>query len=298
MPEKEKTKAPDKKIISNFSNKKWTLKSVLILLAIILFLKAAEFLYFSTDIGSKNLNDIAFFTEKLLNQTGFVLKDAQAKGNARTPHELILKTADFSQGMPIYKIDTDEVQRKLNDLPWVKDVEVYRILPNTIKIKIIEHKPIGVWIDKDKKLYPVSSEGILLSEKAKSPDLEHLPMVWGKKGYEKFPEILQIVNTEPELAERVKIFNLVGQRSWKLRFDNPNSGIWVYLPDDNPEQAWHRLKIYEKNHKILKRKLTLIDLRLPDKLIVRLENDKKSNVSDKKGNSKKKRRLKLKEQKA
>jgi len=302
MPKKEKTdnnslnNTPDKQ--NKGGSKTWTLKSVAVLLMIILVLKAAEFLYFSTDIGKKTLYGIADFTNGTFKNAGFTLKDAQAKGNARTPHEVILQTAGFYKDMPIYGIDTDNIREKLSNLPWVKDADVYRVLPDTIKIKITEHRPVGVWVSKNKKHYPVSSEGILLPENAKSADLEKLPVVWGEKAYEKFPEILKTVNSEPELAERIKIFNLVGERSWKLRFDNAKTGLWVYLPDDDVEQAWERLKNYEKNHKILKRKLTLIDLRLPDKLIVRIENDGKNDTTDKKENGKKKRRLKLKEQKA
>ncbi len=270
--------------------------AVLLTVAVVLYFGYfADFVSddFSTNFGKDIKNRIYFAVDEHLEHAGFVLKDADAKGYVRTSPDQILKTADIFIDEPIFDIDLKEIHKKLSMLPWVKEVYVYRSLPSTIKIDIVEHKPIAVWINENKK-YPVSSEGILLTEDAESDDLEKLPVVFGKNGYKKFPEILEIVNTEPELAERAKVFNYVGERSWKVRFDNPVNGIWVYLPDTDVKQAWHRMKIYEKNYQLLKRKLTIIDLRLPDKLVVRIENDRKNAVL----NGKKKSRLILKEQQA
>lgn len=267
------------------------------MLAILLTLKIAEVVYFYSDAGAESSNKIAAFTENLLNKAGFVLKDAQAKGNIRTSQQEVLQTADIVQGMPIYKIDIAEMRQKLNNLPWIKNVDVYRILPSSIKINIVEHKPAGVWINKGKRRV-ITDEGILLPATAISPDTKYLPLVFGKKGYSHLPEIMDIIKSEPELAERVKALTFVGQRRWNLHFDNAQNGTVVYLPDTNVMHAWKRLKNYEENHKILKRKLTLIDLRLPDKLVVRIENSTKNTVSKGTTNNKKKRRLKLKEQKA
>jgi cell division protein FtsQ len=72
--------------------------------------------------------------------------------------------------------------------------------------------------------------------------------------------------TQPELMVRVRAAVRVGGRRWNLRLDN---GIDVRLPEDDPEQAWARLAEYERRHRILARDVRVLDLRLPDRLIVR-----------------------------
>ena len=46
--------------------------------------------------------------------------------------------------------------------------------------------------------------------------------------------------------------------------------LTIYLPESDELGALHRLKKLQEKYAILKRKLTLIDLRLPKKLVVRL----------------------------
>ena len=59
----------------------------------------------------------------------------------------------------------------------------------------------------------------------------------------------------------------VGGRRWNLRL---HGGVEVRLPAGEEARAWHRLAALEREHAILGRDLVAIDLRLPDRLIVRM----------------------------
>lgn len=54
---------------------------------------------------------------------------------------------------------------------------------------------------------------------------------------------------------------------------NFENGIAVRLPEDDVPGAWTRLATLEHDYKILERDLEFIDLRLPDRLIVRVRKD-------------------------
>jgi cell division protein FtsQ len=58
----------------------------------------------------------------------------------------------------------------------------------------------------------------------------------------------------------------VGGRRWNLRLAG---GIDVQLPEQDPSSAWLRLAQYQRSHSVLSRDVTVVDLRLPDRLIVR-----------------------------
>ena len=63
--------------------------------------------------------------------------------------------------------------------------------------------------------------------------------------------------------------------------DDIREGITVKLPEENPEEAWKKLLKLDETKGILKRKLTIIDLRLKDKVMVKLRKSvKKMAVSE------------------
>jgi cell division protein FtsQ len=62
-----------------------------------------------------------------------------------------------------------------------------------------------------------------------------------------------------------------GGRRWNLRMDN---GIDVRLPEIDAFVAWGRLAKYEAQHKLLGRDIGSIDLRLPDRVVVKVRHEK------------------------
>ena len=58
----------------------------------------------------------------------------------------------------------------------------------------------------------------------------------------------------------------VGKRRWNLRFDN---GLDVKLPEEAPEQAWQRLAQLQRQYGVLDKDVSVIDLRLPDQIVLR-----------------------------
>ena len=63
---------------------------------------------------------------------------------------------------------------------------------------------------------------------------------------------------------------LVGERRWNLYLAG---GIDVRLPEDNVEAALADLTRLDRDEKLFSRDITAIDLRLPDRLTVRLSED-------------------------
>ena len=59
----------------------------------------------------------------------------------------------------------------------------------------------------------------------------------------------------------------VGGRRWNLRLEDQ---IDVRLPAQNPEHAWKKLVELDQEHALLDRDITTVDMRIPDRLIVRM----------------------------
>jgi cell division protein FtsQ len=94
-----------------------------------------------------------------------------------------------------------------------------------------------------------------------------LPMVVGEDAARHAAALLAILSSEPDLAARVTAAVDVGGRRWNLRIDN---SIDVLLPSDDPAAAWADLARLQRNDAILQRDVQAIDMRLPDRLVVRV----------------------------
>ena len=79
--------------------------------------------------------------------------------------------------------------------------------------------------------------------------------------------LLDLVAVEQQIATRLTAAVYVGERRWNIRIDDR---IDVRLPAVAPAEALTRLRELEKEHGLFQRDIVAIDLRLDDRLIVRL----------------------------
>jgi cell division protein FtsQ len=97
-----------------------------------------------------------------------------------------------------------------------------------------------------------------------------LPQVVGDGAPEATPDLLTLLTAEPALQSHVTAAVRVGGRRWNIEFDN---GIEVALPEDNTAAAWHRLAALDRSDHVLERNVQAIDLRLPDRMVLRVTPD-------------------------
>jgi cell division protein FtsQ len=94
-----------------------------------------------------------------------------------------------------------------------------------------------------------------------------LPLVVGKGAETQVGALLALIATQPNLKLRVKAAVRVGERRWNLRLDN---GVEVRLPEEGAEAALGELVRLDREQEILARDIKAIDLRFPDRFIVKL----------------------------
>ncbi len=78
--------------------------------------------------------------------------------------------------------------------------------------------------------------------------------------------LIAMIGSEPALMTQVKAATWVGGRRWNLHL---KGDIDVRLPEDDAQDAWVRLAAYHRNHRVLDKNVTVLDLRIPDRLIVK-----------------------------
>lgn len=218
----------------------------------------------------KNTNQELY---QMSGKTGFVLEEILIEGRKKTSASDLTKAINAKRGIPILLLDLDKIKENIEKLPWVAKVSVQRQLPNILYIKITEREPIAIW-QNNKKFYPIDKTGEIIQ--ADIDDLSHLPILVGKNAPKHTVNLFKALVTEKKLAKRVKAATLIADRRWDVILDNIDNGIEIKLPEENFDLAWKKLANADEKNGILKRKLTIIDLRLSDKVIIKLNEKNKS----------------------
>ena len=199
---------------------------------------------------------------------GLVVTDVKVEGRETTERETILAALAAGPGTPILAMSPRRAKEQLEALPWVRSAVVERRLPDTLYVRLVERRPLALWqhggkielIDREGSVIPVTR----LDRFAK------LPLVVGEGAAAQAAELLDMLATEPDLAARVSAAVRVGGRRWNLRVDN---AIDVLLPADAPAAAWAQLARLERSSAILKRDVQTVDVRIPDRLVLRVNPD-------------------------
>lgn len=87
----------------------------------------------------------------------FSIKDILVEGNQLIQKDKIVNSVPV--GGNIFLISNDEIKEKLlAEVPEIRDAQIYKGIPNAIKVVILEHNQSIIW-KSGEKFYLVSSEG-------------------------------------------------------------------------------------------------------------------------------------------
>jgi cell division protein FtsQ len=196
---------------------------------------------------------------------GFAVGDIEVEGRRTTHPSEILDALKARAGAPIFAVDLEQAKRRLEALPWVRSALIERRLPDTIYVRLAERQPLALWqhggkielIDRDANVIPV----------VRLDRFANLPMVVGEDAARHALALVGMLASEKALATRVSAAIWIGDRRWNLRIDNR---IDVLLPEKGAAAAWAELARLEEKDAILKRNVEAVDLRLPDRLVLRM----------------------------
>ena len=94
------------------------------------------------DYGLKKIIDKS---NALLVNFGFRLQNIYITGEKNLQKEVILNTVNNEEYKTIFDVNLTKIHNSLLLNDWIKTVQIERILPNSIKIQIIEKQPLAIW---------------------------------------------------------------------------------------------------------------------------------------------------------
>lgn len=140
----------------------------------------------------------------------FSVREIQVRGADKVSGNEIVTIAGLRQGMSIWKVELDHIEKKIAKHPWVRRVLVRREFPSRIIIDVGERTPKAIVAAR--KLYYVDSDGAVFKEVAPGEDVK-FPLLTGLRAED-------VMAADPAVRRRIRdamrLAELMAQRSHSL----------------------------------------------------------------------------------
>lgn len=247
----------------------WTVKLKIAMWILIL---SGGIYFFFTPCGKALVDGIQNAYQTITQKSHLILGQVTVEGHLRTPLAVINHKLNLSQGMSMFDINIEAKRKELMKLPWIKSVTIERHLPSTLYVRIVEREPIAVW-QNNQKYFPLDAEGNVIEDS--QTKLSNLILIVGEGAPSKLPTLIKALEEYPDIREKLRSAVWTGKRRWNLYLNDVEDGLEINLPETDLKLAFARLIAANNKEKILKKDLKVIDLRIPDRLIVQKRGKKK-----------------------
>ena len=245
----------NKKKINFITNQNF-LKYIFIAILLCLFL-----VYFYYELIKKNnfYNIIQNISEKY----NYQLKNVEINSLQRINKSEVNNIINQYYNQSIFLLPLERISKSINQLSWVKDVNLSTNFNNKLNVEIFEYEPIGL-LFYNNQLFYFSKNGKII-DKFREGINESLIIFYGNQSSMAAYKFLNIIN-RTEAVNLIKESYYINARRWDVRLHN---NILLNLSEINIEDSLKNyMKLIKKfnNSDIIK--IKSIDLRDSEKAII------------------------------
>ena len=195
---------------------------------------------------------------------GFNIVEVKVAGGSRLSNEEITSLLGIKASSAL-TFNVNAARARFLDVPWIKTASVRLTFPGTIEVNLVERAPYALW-QKDGVVTMIDRDGRKIGPYSDAR-FSALPLVVGNGADEQSGPLLEELSRYPALQSRTRAAIYVANRRWNLKLAD---GVDVKLPEQNFDAALATLAKLDSDSALLNRDITIVDLRLPDRVIVRL----------------------------
>ncbi|MFC0409200.1 cell division protein FtsQ/DivIB [Roseomonas elaeocarpi] len=213
-------------------------------------------------------------------EAGLRIRDIQIDGAENAPRAMIRQALGVKVGDPTLSFSPEEARERLQNLAWVESAEVERHLPGTVVVRVTERRPFAIWQNQG-RFSVVDREGRVVATD-RLDAFGPLPLIVGTGAEKSAAALYDLLKTAPDVLARTQALVRVGERRWNLHLHN---GADILLPEGEEKPAIQRLAELQQRNALLDRPLASVDMRLPDRLVVRQVNAPQAPADPKRGSA-------------
>ncbi|MBM3621740.1 MAG: FtsQ-type POTRA domain-containing protein [Alphaproteobacteria bacterium] len=201
----------------------------------------------------------------------FPLEDVTVEGRKHVTKDAVLKALNAARGDSLLTIDLHGARERLERIEWVEHAAVERRWPDTIHVALRERQAVALWQSKTAAA-GAAAEYILIDRtgrKVRTVDPAESSvrlLLAGEGAPEQVAGLFLLLQDVKPIADRLRSAVFVGQRRWNLILDG---GLQIRLPEEGAGEALKRVLELDRSDQLLSRDLSVIDLRLPDRITLR-----------------------------
>ena len=170
------------------------------------------------------------------------IKIINIEGIINSNEKELNKNLEKLKGKSLIFISRNIIKESINDLNFIKEIKVKKIYPDTIKIIVVELKPLGNFINKDNKFLILESGDLI--ENSSENKFDKLPIILGYGAEKKFHIFYQSLMMENFEIDIIKEFNYFKINRWDIVLKD---GKIIKLPINKYEDSIKEfLSIYKK----------------------------------------------------
>jgi len=176
-----------------------------------------------------------------------------------------------------FSLNLETVRGALEKLPWVRQVEVRRIWPAQLEVKVEEHRPLARWGDGRGEL--VNSYGEVFAAMAATEEAAALPLLFGPQGTasEVLTRYGEFVGRFSAVHERPVQLLLSPRLAWQLKLE---SGMVVDMGREQLKspvgvRLQRFIEVYPETVANRANRPVVVDLRYPNGFAMRVASEGK-----------------------
>jgi cell division protein FtsQ len=199
------------------------------------------------------------------NALGFGIRAISVSGGSQIGRDQALAIAGVTGRSSLLFFDAEAARSRLLANPWIADAAVLKLYPDRLRITITERRAFALW-QRNGRVNVIADDGTVLQPFVEDR-YRNLPVVVGSGAERQAKDFIVLIDRYPEIRAALRASILVAERRWNLRLTN---GMDVRLPETGLPAALDRLVELDRDKKLLSRDITALDLRLSDRVTVRL----------------------------
>ncbi len=201
-----------------------------------------------------------FILQKKISINKFKVKEIKIENNKILKEYELKADLSFLYNKSMIFLNSYEIEKKIKEKSFIKRLEVKKIYPNKLIIRIFEKEPIAILINKNQKFFLGRKYDLI--EYKKIPKYNNLPTIFGDK--ENFRSLLLNLKKINFPIDQIQSYFLFGSNRWDIKMRNKKI---IKLPPQNYDFSLKNfLKINDKRNF---EKYKIFDYRLNNQLILR-----------------------------
>lgn len=232
-------------------------------------IKGLLLLFLATGMGGVMMGQrINELVGTLTAEAGLSIQQIRLSGQSETSEIDVLRALALPEGASLVTFDLEPARQRVEALPWVGEAKLRKLYPDTLEVIVSERSAFALWrAQSDVAIIDRQGEPIVPLVDA---DFAGLPLLVGANANRRAAEMVDLLGAFPQFKPRVRAAVLVANRRWTLVLEN---GTEILLPESDPRAALRRLAKFEADNALLGRDLKGVDLRLADRVVVRLTDE-------------------------